>query len=67
MLNNKIAEYVEEELKPHFGNLMAFVNQIELEKNISAVPEGKDQKFSNQNFIDRWFIAFRGKKKKYIF
>ncbi|KAJ3049398.1 Vacuolar protein sorting-associated protein 52, partial [Quaeritorhiza haematococci] len=30
LLDNKTAEYVEEELKPYFGNLIAFVNQVEL-------------------------------------
>ncbi|KAJ3124817.1 hypothetical protein HK098_000857 [Nowakowskiella sp. JEL0407] len=41
VLENKTAEFVEEELKPHIGNLIKFVNTIEMDTKKTNVSNGK--------------------------
>jgi hypothetical protein len=47
-LDNKTAEFVEQELSPFFGNLIRFVNQLEHEKDITAVDVSKYEKICTE-------------------
>lgn len=53
LLDNKTAEFVEEELKPHLGALMTFVNTSELEKDLKNVAEDKFDKVAGE-FNNSW-------------
>ncbi|KAI8854929.1 Sac2 family-domain-containing protein [Chytridium lagenaria] len=53
ILEGKIAEYVEEELKPVLGYLMEFVTRAELEKNVDVLDTDRFERIASE-FNNSW-------------
>ncbi|KAJ3117755.1 Vacuolar protein sorting-associated protein 52 [Phlyctochytrium bullatum] len=53
ILEGKIAEYVEEELKPVFGYLMEFVTRASLEKSVDTLDTDRFERIANE-FNNSW-------------
>ena len=57
LLENKIAEFVEQELSPFFGNLIRFVNQLDHERDIMKVDAGILHSFVNEEANLKRFVS----------
>ncbi|ORX93736.1 Vps52-domain-containing protein [Basidiobolus meristosporus CBS 931.73] len=53
LLNSKIAEFVEEQLSPYFGDLMKFVKQAEKEPDLATIPQDQFERISS-HFNSNW-------------